>query len=72
VAGRQVIAGLQDIVPAHCVIASNTSALPIADVAKGAKRPENVVGMHYFSPVDKMPLLEVRPPPPLPPPAHTL
>jgi len=52
-------------VEAHCqphtLFASNTSSLPIADIAALAQRPENVIGLHYFSPVEKMPLVEVIP-----------
>jgi 3-hydroxyacyl-CoA dehydrogenase/enoyl-CoA hydratase/carnithine racemase len=56
---QRVLAQTEERVSASAVFASNTSALPIAKIAAHAHYPERVVGMHYFSPVPKMPLLEI-------------
>ncbi|MCF6241758.1 MAG: 3-hydroxyacyl-CoA dehydrogenase NAD-binding domain-containing protein, partial [Bacteroidales bacterium] len=56
---HKVIGELNEILRDDAIIASNTSALPIKEIAAVAKKPENVIGMHYFFPVPKMPLLEI-------------
>jgi 3-hydroxyacyl-CoA dehydrogenase/enoyl-CoA hydratase/3-hydroxybutyryl-CoA epimerase len=56
---HQVIRDVEAVVKPSCILASNTSTLPISRLAEASIRPELVVGMHYFSPVNKMPLLEV-------------
>ena len=58
---RNVVAELERVVPATTVIASNTSTIPIGDIAYQSAQPDRIVGMHFFSPVEKMPLLEVIP-----------
>jgi 3-hydroxyacyl-CoA dehydrogenase / enoyl-CoA hydratase / 3-hydroxybutyryl-CoA epimerase len=56
---QQMVADIEQHCSESTVFASNTSSLPIAHIAAKATRPENVIGLHYFSPVDKMPLVEV-------------
>ncbi len=58
---QQVIAELERVVPPDAVIATNTSTLAIGEIASRAAHPERVLGMHFFSPVERMPLLEVIP-----------
>lgn len=56
---RKVLAEAEQRISPEAVYATNTSALPIADIARDAVHPGRVLGMHYFSPVPKMPLLEI-------------
>lgn len=56
---HQVIRETEEVARQNLIFASNTSTLPIAELAEASRRPENVVGMHFFSPVHKMPLLEI-------------
>jgi 3-hydroxyacyl-CoA dehydrogenase/enoyl-CoA hydratase/3-hydroxybutyryl-CoA epimerase len=56
---HKVFAEIENVVAPDAVLGSNTSTLPITGLAEGVKRQEDFVGLHFFSPVDKMPLLEI-------------
>ncbi|MEH6383769.1 MAG: fatty acid oxidation complex subunit alpha FadJ [Colwellia sp.] len=56
---QKMVDDMESICSEHTIFASNTSSLPIGKIAEKALRPENVIGLHYFSPVDKMPLAEI-------------
>ncbi len=56
---RELLAHVESLEQDQLIFASNTSSIPISEIAKGSERPANVIGMHYFSPADRMPLLEV-------------
>ena len=56
---HQVLREIESVVPPRAIIASNTSTIPIGRIASASARPERVLGMHFFSPVHKMPLLEI-------------
>jgi 3-hydroxyacyl-CoA dehydrogenase/enoyl-CoA hydratase/3-hydroxybutyryl-CoA epimerase len=56
---HQVYAETEPELAEDALLASNTSTLPISSLAEGVSRPEDFIGLHFFSPVDKMPLLEI-------------
>jgi len=56
---HQVFAEIENVVEPDALLCSNTSTLPITGLAEGVKRQADFVGLHFFSPVDKMPLVEI-------------
>lgn len=54
-----VTKAVEAVIPETCIFASNTSTLPISDLAKSSVRPEQFIGIHFFSPVERMMLVEI-------------
>jgi len=55
----KIFKDLDEITPAHAILATNTSSLPITEIAAVTKRPEKVIGMHFMNPVPVMKLVEI-------------
>jgi 3-hydroxyacyl-CoA dehydrogenase/enoyl-CoA hydratase/3-hydroxybutyryl-CoA epimerase len=58
-AKRELFAGLESRMKKDAILATNTSAIPLAEIATALKKPERLIGIHFFNPVAKMPLVEV-------------
>lgn len=58
---QKMLADVEQYAAPEAIFASNTSSLPIAEIARHAQHPQRVIGLHYFSPVEKMQLVEVIP-----------
>jgi 3-hydroxyacyl-CoA dehydrogenase / enoyl-CoA hydratase / 3-hydroxybutyryl-CoA epimerase len=56
---HRVIREIEDAIGEQAILGSNTSTIPITRLAEASQRPEQVIGLHFFSPVEKMPLLEI-------------
>ncbi|MFP3986751.1 3-hydroxyacyl-CoA dehydrogenase NAD-binding domain-containing protein [Streptomyces sp. E11-3] len=56
---HKVFQEIQDVIEPDALLCSNTSTLPISQLAEGVSRPVDFIGLHFFSPVDKMPLVEI-------------
>ncbi|MFC5604912.1 3-hydroxybutyryl-CoA dehydrogenase [Sporosarcina koreensis] len=56
---KSIFAKLDGIAPKHAILATNTSSLPITEIAAVTNRPQNVIGMHYMNPVPVMKLVEI-------------
>ncbi len=56
---REVFAGLEAVVSEECLLVTNTSSLSVTEMSRGLRRPERVVGMHFFNPVAVLPLVEL-------------
>lgn len=56
---QKILADVEDVLSPRAVFATNTSSLSIDTLSNGARRPGQVCGMHFFNPVQRMPLVEV-------------
>ena len=56
---KEIFLKIEDLVPRHAILATNTSSLPISEIANITNCPERVIGMHFFNPVPIMKLLEL-------------